>query len=372
MKKLNLFIYSIFLIMMFSSSCNSQPIRLFTGKYTEAGEKGLYLFDLNREEGTFKLVSESDAGPNPSYFCISKKNGLIYAANEVMEFNGVNAGGVTALRYDAKTGVVEKVKELAVPKGGPCFISLSASEDFLFLASYSSGSVAVVKLDDKGIPERVTDTISFRENEGKVSHPHMISFDPAGKKVYLTDLGLDRIVIYNFDAVGGHLKQIQNGIVNFPKGSGPRHFVFNATGTKMYVICELNSTLSVFNVDTKGELRSIQTLSTLGEGFKGESFCADIHLGKSGQYLYGSNRGENTIVVFKVGSDGKLAQAGRTSCGGNWPRNFVIDPSGKYILVGNEKSGNISLFKIDDKTSVPVVSGKDYKITTPACLKFLN
>ncbi len=357
---------------MFSTSCYSQSIRLFAGKYTKTGEKGLYVFDVNREEGSFKLLSAADAGPNPSYFCISKKKGLIYAANEVMEFNGVRGGGVTTLSYDAKTGIVKRTKELLVPEGGPCFISLSPGEDFLFMANYSSSSIAVVKLDAKGIPEQVTDTISFRENEGKVSHPHMISFDPSGKKVYLTDLGLDRIVIYNFDAVAGHLKQIQNGIVNLPKGSGPRHFVFNAAGTKMYVICELNSTLSVFDVDTKGELRSIQTLSTLGEGFKGESFCADIHLGKSGEYLYGSNRGENTIVVFKVGSDGELAQAGRTSCGGNWPRNFVMDPSGKYILVGNEKSGNISLFKIDNKTGFPVISGKDYKLTTPACLKFLN
>ena len=370
MKKIINTICIVILIMMFSSSCNSQTIRLFAGKYTETGEKGFYIFDLNREAGTFKLISESDAGPNPSYFCISKKNGLIYAANEVMLFNGVKGGGVTTLRNDAKTGVVEKVKEMAVPYGGPCFISLSPEEDFLFMASYSSGSVAVVKLDNKGIPEKVTDTIIFKGDEGKVSHPHMISFDPAGKSVYLTDLGLDQIVIYNFDPVSGRLQQIRNGIVNLPKGSGPRHFVFNSTGLKLYVICELNSTISVFDVDANGGLKSIQVMTTLGEGFKGESFCADIHLGKNGEYLYGSNRGENTIVVFKIGPTGKLTLAGRTSCGGNWPRNFVIDPSGKYLLVGNQKSGNISLFKIDEKSGMPVDSGKDYKLSTPACLKF--
>ncbi|MCX6255343.1 MAG: lactonase family protein [Bacteroidia bacterium] len=370
MKKANLFIYMIFLIMIFATSCRSQPIRLFAGKYTEAGEKGLCLFDLNREEGTFKLLSESDAGPNPSYFCISKERGLIYAANEVMKFNGVQGGGVTALNFDARTGVIERVKELAVPNGGPCFISLSAREDFLFMANYDGGSVAVVKLDDNGIPERVTDTILFAGDEGKVSHAHMISSDPAGKKVYVTDLGLDRIVMFNFDPVSGRLQQIQNGIVNLTKGSGPRHFVFNLTGTKMYVICELNSTISVFNVDANGELNSIQTLTTLGEGFKGENSCADIHIGKNGEYLYGSNRGENTIVTFRIGSDGKLLLTGRTSCGGDWPRNFVIDPSGKFILVGNQKSGNISLFKIDEKTGIPIETGKDYKLSTPACLKF--
>lgn len=358
--------------MMFSTSCNSQPIRLFAGRYTETGGKGLYIFDLNREEGTFKLLSEADAGPNPSYFCISKKKGLIYAADEVMEFNGVKGGGVTVLRYVPQTGGIKKVKDLMVPDGGPCFISLSPKEDYLLMASYSSSSIAVVKLDDKGIPVRVTDTVSFEANNGKVSHPHMISFDPAGKKVYLTDLGLDQIVIYDFDAVSGHLKQIENGIVSFAKGSGPRHFVFNSAGTKLYVIYELNSTISVFDVDKNGGLKSFQTLTTLAEGFKGESNCADIHLGKNGQYLYGSNRGENTIVVFRIGIDGQLSLQGRTSCGGDWPRNFVIDPSGKYIIAGNQKSGNISLFKIDEKSGIPVDTGKDYKLSAPACLKFLN
>ena len=370
MKKIIYSISAIILIMMFSTSTYSQSIRLFAGRYTDTGGKGLFVFDLNREKGTFKLLSEADAGPSPSYFCISKKKGLIYAADEVMKFNDANGGGVTALKYIPETGLLEKVKDLLVPDGGPCFISLTPDEDYLLMASYTSSSIAVVKLDEKGIPVRVTDTISFPMIEGKISHPHMISFDPAGKKVYLTDLGLDRIVIYDFDVASGHLKQVDNGIVNFPKGTGPRHFVFNSAATKMYVICELNSTISVFDVDSKGGLKSIQTLTTLAEGFKGESDCGDIHLGKNEQYLYGSNRGENTIVVFRIEQNGLLSLAGRTPCGGNWPRNFAIDPSGKYILVGNQKSDDISLLKIDEKNGIPVETKRKYKLEAPACLKF--
>ena len=370
MKKNSLLIYFIIPIMMFSSSCKNETIRLFTGTYTETGENGLYLFDLNREEGTFKLVSASDAGPNPSYFCISEKHALIYAANEEMNFKGIQGGGVTTLKYNAKTGIAEKINELAVPNGGPCYISLSSGDDFLFLANYSGGSVAVVKLDNNGVPVAITDTIIYKGEEGEVSHAHMISSDPSGKKIYVTDLGLDRIVIYDFDNLSGRLQQIPDGIVKLPKGAGPRHFVFNSDGTKMYVINELNSTVSFFNVNANGELKPVQTISTLREGFKGESFCADIHIGKSGVFLYGSNRGENTIVIFRIGRDGKLTLAGHTSCGGDWPRNFVIDPSGKYILVGNQRSGNISMFSIDEKTGIPSGTGKDYKITGPACLKF--
>jgi 6-phosphogluconolactonase len=368
MKKNLIQICTLGLILMISASCMSQSIQLFAGRYTENGGKGIFLLDLNPEAGTFRLVSDADAGPNPSYFCISKKKGLIYAADEVMEFNGRKGGGVTVLSYDIKKIDTGKVKELLVPFGGPCFISLSPAEDFLLFANYSSSSVAVVKLDEKGIPERVTDSILFKEIDKAVSHPHMISFDPDGKRVYLTDLGLDRIVIYDFDAVSGHLNQ--HGIVNLPKGSGPRHFVFNSAGTEMYVINELNSTLSVFGVDPNGELRSLQTLSTLASDFNGENACADIHLGKNEKFLYGSNRGENTIAVFRIEPDGKLEIAGRISCGGNWPRNFVIEPSGKYILAGNEKSGNISMFRLDEKSGMPVGPSKDYKLPNPACLKF--
>lgn len=370
MKKNTLIVCLMFLIIMSSFSISNGQIRLFAGTYAEGAKKGFFVFDLNREAGTYKLISENDAGPNPSYFCISKKNGFIYAANEVSEFKGVKGGGVTALSYDAKTGVAKKIGELPVPNGGPAYIAISPGDDYLFLANYSGGSVAVVKINEKGTPVSVTDTIVYKGGEGTVSHAHMVSFDPSGKRVYVTDLGLDRVVIYNFDAVNGKLKQIPNGIAELPKGSGPRHFVFSTDGSRLYVIDELNSTITFFNVNMNGELKQVQTLSTLREGFKGKSYCADIHLGKNDKFLYGSNRGENTIVTFKIEPDGKLTLAGHTSCGGEWPRNFVIDPSGKYLLVGNQNSGNISMFTIDEKTGLPAGPSKDYKIASPVCLKF--
>jgi 6-phosphogluconolactonase len=370
MKKFYLLISLILFTMILSDLCNSQIVTMFTGKYTGPGEKGLNIFDVNIGSGTMTLVSESDAGPNPAYLAISGRTGLIYAANEVSEFNGIKGGGVTTLKFDSRTGSAKKLNELAVPNGGPCYISLSDGDNFLFLANYGGGSVAVVKLNDQGIPETVTDNIIFEKEGENSSHAHMISPDPAGKRVYVTDLGLDRIVVYSLDQTTGKLSQTPNGIVKLPKGAGPRHFVFSPDGTKMYVICELSSAIYVFNIERNGDLTQIQSVSTLAEGFKGENACADIHIRKSGKYLYGSNRGENTIVTFNVLSDGTLSLAGRTPCGGNWPRNFVIDPTGNYILVGNQRSGNISLLKINETTGIPGESVKDFKLATPACLKF--
>jgi len=363
-------IYPVVLLLCFSCICRKDNIKLLVGNYAKTGENGLSLFDFNPKEVGLVKLSESDAGPNPSYFCVSIKNGLIYAANEVNDFKGVKGGGITTLKYNDKSGIIEKISELNVPNGGPCFISLSPGEDYLFMANYAGGSVAVVRLDDKGIPISIADLIIYKEAEGKVSHAHMIASGPSGKRVYVTDLGLNRVVIYNFNSSTGQLQQIQNGIVSLPEGAGPRHFVFNSDGSKMYVINELNSTIAVFNVNDNGELSLIQSLTTLSEGLNGKSYCADIHLGKNGNYIYGSNRGENTIVTFRIESGGTLSLAGHTYCGGNWPRNFVIDPSGEYILVGNQRSGDISLLKIDKKTGVPILTTTNMRIYSPACLKF--
>lgn len=370
MKKISLIVYIMIPVILLSSSSKDDSIRLFASKFAAPGEKGLYVFDLNLKNGAFNLLSSTDAGPNPTYFCVSHKNGLIYAGNETKIFNSAEGGGVTALKYDVKTGEIKKVKEIRVPGGGPGFIALSHNEDFLFMTSYSGGYAAVIKLDGKGIPLNVTDTIFYHGEEGTVSHAHMMVSDPAGKRVYMADLGLDQFLIYNLDPSSGKLAQIHNGQFSLPKGSGPRHFVFNSNGTKLYVINELNSTITVLDVNENGELHSLQTITTLNEGFVGKNSCADIHIGKNDEYLYGTNRGENTIVTYKIGGNGTLTLADSQSSGGIWPRNFVIDPSGEYLLIGNERSGEISIFRIDKKTGRPVATGKDFKIVRPSCLKF--
>jgi 6-phosphogluconolactonase len=372
MKRSTIIISVVLSVLVLSTSCDKQTSRLFCGSYNENGSNGFSIIDVSLQKGSFTKVSDSDAGPNPSYFVVYKKHGLVYAANEVMSFKGINGGGLTTLKYSEKTGSAEKLNEIPVPNGGPCFISLTPEEDFLLMANYTGGSVAVVKLDGSGIPESVTDNIVY-ENEGeKVSHAHMIATDPSGKRVYVTDLGLDRIMIYNLDKTTGKLLLVENGIVKLKDGAGPRHFVFDKSGSMMYVICELNSTISVLKTDQNGTLSVIQTLSTLDEGFKGESFCADIHIGINGKFLYGSNRGENTIVVFGIDSDGKLTLAGRKGCGGNWPRNFVIDPTGNYLLVGNQKSDNISVFRINQSSGVPEGPVGNYNVQSPVCLKFVD
>lgn len=371
MRKYFLFCCSTILFGSLFSSCKEE-CKLFVGGFTKPGEKGLSVFEFNKRNGELKLISEADVGPNPSYFYYSPKKQILYTLNEVMQFNGSFGGGLTSLKYDTKTSVFEKLNEILIPYAGPCFISISADSSFLFIANYPNGSVAVVKLDEKGIPETITDTILYVKEEPDISHAHMILNDPAGKKVYVTDLGLDRILTYDFDKDAGKLLPAEKGITEVPKGSGPRHFTFNKDGSKLYVINELGSKMMVFNVDANDGLKLLQTLPTARASYIENNYCADIHIGNNGKYLYGSNRGDNSIVTFRIDNNGLLSLVGHTSCGGNWPRNFVIDPSGKFLLVGNQKSNDISVFKIDKRTGLPVEPAKQVKITAPACLKFIN
>jgi 6-phosphogluconolactonase len=357
-----------FVIIFLLSSCTSPTTRLMVGSFTKPGEKGLSVYKFNTDNGDMELVSQNDVGMNPSYFCFSKRNNLLYVANEVMDFGGSSGGGLTTYGLNDEDASFEKQNEMLIPYGGPCFISMSPDSGFIFMANYPNGSVAVIKLDEKGIPKTITDTILFNKAEPDKSHAHMILNDPSGKKVYVSDLGLDRFLIFNFDVSSGKLSPTDT--VNVEKGSGPRHFTFNADGTKLYLINELGSKMMVFNIETGKKPVIVQTLPTVREDFILDNYCADVHLGIDEKYLYGSNRGENSIVTFAVQPDGTLKLAGHTSCSGDWPRNFTIDPSGEFLLVGNQKSDSISVFRLNKANGLPEEPAKKFRVTAPGCLKF--
>jgi 6-phosphogluconolactonase len=365
-------IISTLFILTLLLSCNNHHAKLVVGGYTKNGEKGISFFDFNENNGNLKLMSQSDVGPSPAYFCFSEKRRMLFALNSVPEFNGTPGGGITTLKYNSESGLMQKMSELHLPYGGPCYISMSPDSGFLFVANYPKGSVLVVKLDANGIPETITDSLVYYKGAPIPSHAHMILNDPSGKKIYVIDLGLDKILCYDFDVKTGKLNQGENGSTLVPLGSGPRHFAFNNEGSKFYLINELGSTMMVFNVHEKAGLELIQTISTLREGFKGNNNAAEIVISKDGKFLYGSNRGENTIVTYIIGKDGLLTLSGHTTCSGDWPRYFVLSPDSRFLLVGNQKSDNISVFRIDNKSGLPVEPAKLFSSVSPACLKFMN
>lgn len=356
----------IFVLSILLVGCKQQVTRLLVGSFTKPGDKGLSIYNFDSSNGKLTPLSKADVGPNPAYFCYSEENKMLYVANEVMEFMGEFGGGLSSFKFNDEKGTFDKIHEMRTPYGGPCYISMSPDSGYIFLANYPNGSVVVVRLDSSGMPETITDTILYNKPEPDASHAHMIMNDPSGEKIYVTDLGMDRIIRYNFNASEGELIPLDT--LNVNEGYGPRHFVFSKDGSELYVINELGSKITVFSVSGRPEL--IQTVSTVREDFMLDNYCADIHVSLDGKYLYGSNRGENTIVTFAVKDDGTLSLAGHSTCGGNWPRNFTLDPSGKFMLVGNQKSDSIAVFRLNQTTGIPIEPPDKYQLSAPACLKF--
>ena len=364
--------------------CNHAPktIRMYVGGYTgQDAANGFYIIDFNLTDREFTTVAQLDAGPGPSYLAVSKKREMVYAANEtaITLDDGTRVGAVTAMKLNADGSNAEKVKELYLHQGGPCFVSLTPDEDFLLLAHYGAGAISVARLDGNGLPSEVTDTIVFRQEGIRSARGHMAVVAPNGK-VYFTCLALDKVMIFDLDKTTGKLTQ--TGYGSLAEGAGPRHFEFSKDGSKMFVINELGSTMTVFDIAGDGSLREIQTISTLPEDWTGQNSCADVHLSKDGNFLYGSNRGHNSIVTYKVAADGRLSLVGHTPSGGNHPRNFALDPSGKYIIVANTNARpfvpdmqtpeNITFFEIDKNTGLPVLPGISYAVRQPACIKFIE
>lgn len=344
---------------------------VLAGGFTKGDEKGLALFSFNSRNGNMEKMSEFDGGPSPTLFCFSQKRDLVYVIDEVSDFKGEKAGGITTFRI-GPDNKFEKAGEIPVPWGGPCFISISHDCHFLFVASYASGSIAVARLGSDGIPVSVTDTILYVSKDSIPSHPHMIAQDPLSRHIYLTDLGLDRLMVYNMDTTSGKLNRMPFQEIHLPAGSGPRHFYFSKDGSVMYLINELGSSVMVFNVTAEGALEQFQAIKTTDENYTGKNQCAEVTLSNDGKYLYGSNRGENTIVVFKVNQGGSLSLAGRSSCGGDWPRNFILDPSGKFVISGNQKSGDIAVFRINPETGIPEGPVCKAAMKEPAFLEFIK
>ncbi len=267
-----------------ASSCREDEKSFLVSGYTADNKPDVMLCTTDGK-GSARMVSEFTAGDNPSYFTFGE-NGLVYFVNEVDSFNLAHGGGITTLRLDKESGRLTRESSINQGGGGPCHITLSRDGKYLITANYGSGSVSVVRLNSHGIPERVTDVIFY----GERSHPHMTLFNERTRIYYVSDLGLDRIHRLRLDTAIGRLMTENVPYLVCGTGSGPRHMAIDKKSSNLYVINELNSTVSVFNVlsDTT-DIK--QTISTLPEGFREKSFCADIHLSSNGKELYGSNRG---------------------------------------------------------------------------------
>lgn len=349
---------------------------VYIGTYTGGGSEGIYLCELDLESGKLRQVGLAGKAANPSFVAIHPNQKFLYAVSEVGNFDGKPAGGVTAFAIDRKTGQLEKLNAEPCGGKGPCHIVVDASGKNVLVANYGGGSVAVLPIQPDG---RLKPVSSFIQHEGssvtkrqKSPHAHSINVGPNNKYAFAADLGLDKVLIYRFDARAGTLTPNELAFAKVEPGSGPRHFAFHPRGKTAYVINELTSTVTAFAFDaSSGKLEPVQTLSTLPQGYSGGNSTAEVQAHPSGKFLYGSNRGHNSLAIFRIDDAGKLTAVGHQSTGGKTPRNFGIDPTGAFVLAANQGTGNVVVLAVDSSTGKLKPTGSEVKIPRPVCVKFL-
>ncbi len=359
----------------------SKVMLLYIGTYTSSGKsEGIYVHKFDLETGKLTPLHIVKDVLEPSFLTIDKSRKYLYAANELLEYEGKKSGAVSAFAIDQKTGNLQFLNKQSSLGDAPCFITTTENEKFALVANYLGGNVSVYPIEKNG---KLGASVDLAQHTGfgpntdrqKSAHAHSITLDRNNRFAFAADLGIDKLMIYAFDAKTGKLKPNEKQPFYQTKaGAGPRHFSFHPNGKQAFLINELDLTMTSLAYDEKiGTLKEIQIVSTLPAGVSTVgATCADIHVSPNGKFLYGSNRGHNSIVSYKIHEKtGRLEYIEHTLTGGKKPRNFAIAPDGKFLLVANQDSDNIVVFRIDEKTGKLQTTGNMAQVPVPVCLKFI-
>jgi len=364
----------IFSLLLFFQSYGQTPDsgKFYVGTFTSEGAEGIYLCSFDFSTGEIALINTFKGIDDPSFLKISPNRNFLYAVARASEKIEKSGGYIQAYKI-GQNGDLNFLNKQVSHGSGPCHVDVSPDGNFAAIATYGGGTTSLYKINDDGKVSPASSTI-INEGSGPTSrqsapHAHSIKFSKNGKQVFSADLGTDQLNI--FDLNKGKLIPAKQPFVELPPGSGPRHFAFHPNANVIYVINELNSTISVIDKNGRNS-EVVQTISTLPENFSGTSYCADIHVSADGNYVYGSNRGHNSIAIFKTDPVSKQLEFLTTvPTRGEWPRNFTLTNDGNFLLVANQHSGNIVVFKINTENGIPEFSGKELKLPAPVCLEFL-
>ncbi|MEO7650899.1 MAG: lactonase family protein [Bryobacteraceae bacterium] len=347
--------------------------KVYFGTYTRSGKsKGIYLSSFNSATGVLSAPELAGEMGNPSFLTIHPNRLRLYAVTEGPEST------VNAFSIDPASGKLTAINQVMARGSSACYVVVDDAGTHALIANYGTGSVAAFPLNTDG---RLGEASAFIKHEGSSvdkkrqagSHAHSINLSADNRFAIAADLGTDQVVVYKYDTVKGTLTPNDPPFVKVKPGSGPRHFAFHPKGKFAYVINEMGSSVTAFSWDRKrGVLKELQTISTLPADFKGENNCAEVQVHQSGKFVYGSNRGHDSIAVYKVDQGkGTLTMVEQVSTQGKTPRNFRMDPTGGYMLAANMYSDSVVVFKVDQNTGKLTPTGQKIEVGSPVCMKFL-
>jgi 6-phosphogluconolactonase len=350
---------------------------VYVGTYTDHGSQGIYAYRFDSIRGETTPIGLVAATENPTFLAIHPNRRLLYAVNEVDQFEGKPSGGVSAFAMDRSTGKLNLINSVSSMGKGPAHLSLDKTGKYVLVANYGGGSVAVFPIEHDG---RLGKASAFAQHTGSSVNPdrqsgphaHQILMSNDNRYALVADLGLDEILVYKFNAAKGSLTPNDPAYAKTDPEAGPRHLAFSRDSKFVYVINELQSSVKTFSYNPNtGKLRSLQTISTLPRDFRGQNTDAEIAIDAKGRFLYASSRGHDSIMIFAVDpKTGTLSHVQDVSTQGKTPRNFAIDPTGNWLFAANQDSNNIVLFKIDPKTGQLTPTQHPLEISSPVCVTF--
>ncbi|MEO8427029.1 MAG: lactonase family protein [Verrucomicrobiota bacterium] len=362
-----------------TTSANNELLVYF-GTYTGAKSKGIYVSRLDVSTGKLAAPELAAETASPSFLAVHPNHRFLYAVGEIDNFSGKKTGAVNAFAMNRTTGKLTLLNQQSSGGPGPCHLVVDGKGKNVLVANYGGGSVEALPVQPDGkmgeasvFIQHKGSSVNRQRQEGP--HAHGIYLDAANRFAFVPDLGLDKVLIYRFDATKGSLVPNDPPSGSVKPGAGPRHFALHPNGRFAYVINEINCTVTTFGYDhQRGELKDVQTVSTLpaGQEMRPSYSTAEIAVHPSGKFLYGSNRGHDTIVVFKIDEKtGQLTYVENQSTQGKTPRSFGIDPTGTYLLAANQDSDNVVVFRIDPKTGGLASTGQKIEVGAPVCVVFV-
>src|SRR4030095_12658281 len=361
------------------AAANPDSLLLYVGTYTNGKSEGIYLYRLNRASGRLSHVNTTKGVVNPLFLTLAPGQRYLYAVNEIDSFAGKKSGAVSAFAINQRNGELKLLNQQPSLGADPCYVHVNAAGKFVLIANYTGGNVTVFPVQPDGSLGQATDMkqaqgSSVNQERHKGPPAHSIMLDSTNRFAYSCDLGTDRVMIFRFDSKKGKLLPVNPPWAQTRPGAGPPHLAFYPNGKYLCVLNELHSTVTTFERDSRtGNLRELQTLSTLPNDFKGENTGAYVHVSADGRFLYSSNRGHDSIACFKIDPrTGQLTFVAHESTGGKTPRNFAIDPTGAFLLVANQNSDNIVTLRRDRATGRLSGAGHVADVPSPVCLQFAS
>jgi len=361
-----------------AKSARPSKYLVYVGTYTDKQSKGIYAYRFDPATAQSTSLGLAAEASNPSFLVVDSSRRLLYAVNEISEYEGHSSGGISAFTIAPATGKLTLLNEVSSGGAGPCHLALDKTGKYVLVANYEGGSLAVFPILKDGSLGKASafvqhkgGSVNPQRQEGP--HAHSVYLSPDNRFVLCADLGLDEVLIYRFDVGKGTLAPGNPAFALVSSGAGPRHFAFHPNGKFGYVINELRSTLTAFSYDpATGALDAIQTISTLPQGFTGDNTAAEVEVHPSGKFLYASNRGRDSIALFGINPrKGTLTPLGDNPTLGKTPRNFAIDPTGSYLFAANQDSDSIVQFRIDTSTGRLTPTGQVLEVSAPVCVTFL-